>query len=129
MEKSQYYSAEFLKEMKQVLLSRKDKIKQQLANFAQKDPNQEENYNSNFPDFGEKEDENAAEVSVYSDRLAIEQELEKDIKDINKALKNIKDGSYGICKHCGKPIDERRLMIRPTSSSCVECKKRLKGEN
>ncbi|KKQ55547.1 MAG: Transcriptional regulator, TraR/DksA family [Parcubacteria group bacterium GW2011_GWA2_38_13] len=120
------------KEIKKKLLEQKKVVEKGLETVGKKDDatsQDDENFNSRFPDYGDKEDENAAEVSVYSDRLAIEQELEKDIKDINKALKNIKDGSYGICKHCGKPIDERRLMIRPTSSSCVECKKRLKGEN
>lgn len=121
-----------LKEIEKKLLEQKKAVENGLSSVGKKDDatsQADENYNSRFPDYGDKEDENAAEVSVYSDRLAIEQELEKDIKDINKALKNLKDGSYGICKHCGKPIDERRLIIRPTSSSCVECKKRLKGEN
>ncbi|MFA5022441.1 MAG: hypothetical protein WC508_05165 [Patescibacteria group bacterium] len=33
-----------------------------------------------------------------------------------------------MCKYCGQVIEEKRLMIRPTSSSCVACKKKLQGE-
>lgn len=121
-----------LKEIEKKLLEQKKTVEKELAATGKKDnatSQDDENYNSRFPNYGDKEDENAAEVSVYSDRLAIEQELEKDLRDINKALQSIKEGTYGTCKYCGKPIDERRLFIRPTSSSCVDCKKRLKGEN
>ncbi|HLD27482.1 MAG TPA: TraR/DksA C4-type zinc finger protein [Patescibacteria group bacterium] len=124
MEKSQYYSAEFLKEMKQVLLSRKDKIKQQLANFAQKDPNQEENYNSNFPDFGEKEDENAAEVADFEKNLSLEGNLEQSLEMINRALSKIEDGTYGICEKTGEPIGEERLRVMPTATKKVFNKKK-----
>jgi len=121
-----------LKEIQKKLLDQKKNIETELSATGKKDNNtsqDDENFKSRFPDYGDKEDENAAEVAVYSDRIAIEQELEKDLRDVNKALKSIKDGTYGTCKYCGKAIDERRLSIRPTSSSCVECKKRLKGEN
>src|SRR3989344_6131127 len=118
-----------LKEIQKKLLDQKKNIETELSATVKKDNNtsqDDENFKSRFPDYGDKEDENAAEVAVYSDRIAIEQELEKDLRAVNKALKSIKDGTYGTCKYCGKAIDERRLSIRPTSSSCVECKKRLK---
>src|SRR5688572_32540627 len=31
------------------------------------------------------------------------------VADIDQALLRIKEGSYGICTRCGRPIDERRL--------------------
>ena len=54
--------------------------------------------------------------------------LEKELRDVNKSLDRITKDKYGICNHCGNPIEEERLKIRPTSSSCVSCKKKLKGE-
>ncbi len=33
------------------------------------------------------------------------------IADIDQALMRIEEGSYGVCAHCGKLIDERRLAI------------------
>jgi DnaK suppressor protein len=54
--------------------------------------------------------------------------LEDELNDTIKALKAIESGKYGICKYCGKPIDEKRLIARPTSSSCIECKKTLTQE-
>jgi RNA polymerase-binding transcription factor DksA len=104
------------------------RLEEELAKFARKDQTIADNYRSEFPDFGNKEDENAAEVAEYSDRLSLEHTLEKQLRDVKKALVNITKGKYGICSHCGRPIEEKRLLARPTSGSCVECKKRLQGE-
>ncbi|HLC63830.1 MAG TPA: TraR/DksA C4-type zinc finger protein [Patescibacteria group bacterium] len=117
------YSQEFLNEMKQVLLDRRGKIEKQLQGFAQADPNQKFNYNSNFPEFGDKEDENAAEVAAFESNLSLEETLEQSIEMINKALKKIENGTYGICEKTGEPIGEARLRIMPTATKKVPEKK------
>lgn len=115
--------------IKNNLEEEKQRLEKELATFTRKDTKIEDNYKSEFPDFGNKEDENAAEVATYGDRLSLEHTLEKELRDVNKALENIDKDSYGTCKHCGNPIEEERLKIRPTSGSCVSCKKKLKGED
>jgi len=117
-----------LETIKSKLADERKKLEDDLANFAKKDSKIADNYQSNFPKYGDKEEENAAEVAEYSDRLSLEHALEKQLRDVNKALESITQGKYGICSHCGKEIEEKRLMVRPTSTSCVECKKKLKGE-
>jgi RNA polymerase-binding transcription factor DksA len=114
--------------IKKKLEEEKKRLENELASFAKKDTKISDNYKSKFPEFGSKDDENAAEVATYSDRLSLEHTLEKQLRDVNKALANMDKKAYGICKYCGQPIEEKRLMIRPTSNSCVACKKRLKGE-
>ncbi len=79
-----------------------------------------------YPDYGSKEDENAAEVATLSDELSLEQKLEESLSDVRSALDRMKKGTYGMCRYCGKPIDPRRLAARPESSSCVSCKEQLK---
>ncbi|MBU1165183.1 TraR/DksA C4-type zinc finger protein [Patescibacteria group bacterium] len=118
---------ESLEKIKQKLLEEKEKLENALAGFTKK-TSVEDDYKAEFPDFGNKEDENAAEVATFSDRLSLEQNLELSLRDVNKALQYIEKDDYGKCKYCGEDIDARRLMVRPTSSSCVQCKKRLKGE-
>lgn len=117
-----------IESIKEDLLKEKGRLESELGGFARKDDSIDNNYKSEFPDFGNDEDENANEVAEYSDRLAVEHTLEKQLKDVNKALQNIEDGKYGVCNHCGNDIEEERLKIRPTSSSCVACKKKLTGE-
>lgn len=125
---TEYFSQEFLSRMEKELLEQKAKLEKELAEFAKKDPNVKDDFNSTFPEYGDKEDENAAEVAEYAARIPLEQNLEKTFRDVNKALESIKKGTYGICKYCGKPIEEKRLLVRPTSSACVECKKAITQE-
>jgi len=119
---------QILATIKKKLEEEKKNLEKELVNFTKKDLRIKDNYQSEFPEYGDKEDENAAEVAEYSDRLSLEHALEKQLLDVNKSLDNIAKDKYGICKHCGQPIEEKRLLIRPTSSSCVACKKKLKGE-
>lgn len=118
-----------LKTIKEKLEAEKNRLEQALADFTKKDTTIKDNYRSEFPEFGDKDDDNAAEVATYGDRLSLEHTLEKELRDVNKALASLIKGGYGVCNHCGQPIEEQRLMVRPTSSSCVVCKKKLKGED
>ncbi|MDD2807370.1 MAG: TraR/DksA C4-type zinc finger protein [Patescibacteria group bacterium] len=117
-----------LDKIKSSLEVEKKKLSLELSEFTKPDVDNSDNYKSEFPKYGDDEDENAAEVADYGDRLSLEHVLEKQLRDVNKALGLIEAGTYGTCQHCGQAIEEQRLLVRPTSSSCVECKKRLTGE-
>ena len=119
---------ETLEKIQKDLLERKVQIEAELASFAKKDEYVKDNYRSEFPDFGDKEDENAKEIAEYTDNLSIEYSLESTLRDINKALEKIKKGTYDKCNYCGKEIAEERLLARPASSSCVECKEKLSSQ-
>ena len=43
------------------------------------------------------------------------------VADIDQALLRIKEGNYGICARCHKPIDERRLEAVPTARYDADC--------
>lgn len=122
------FSAEFLDKIKGILLEEKNRFERELSQFAEKNPRVEGDYDAQFPEFGEKDDDNAQEVEQYTVRKPLEISLEKTLRDVNNALKRLDEGTYGICKYCGETIDEKRLLARPTSSSCVSCKKTLTDE-
>jgi DnaK suppressor protein len=44
------------------------------------------------------------------------------IQKLNEALERIEDGTFGICEMCGTKISEKRLMARPVTTLCIECK-------
>ncbi|MCM8782548.1 MAG: TraR/DksA family transcriptional regulator [Candidatus Omnitrophica bacterium] len=46
------------------------------------------------------------------------------IYEIDEALRRIKDGSYGICFTCEKPIAKRRLKAVPYAKLCVNCQQK-----
>lgn len=113
-------------EIKQKLIKRKEQIEKVLSSFASQGEVGGIDFDADFPKVGDEEEENALEVSMYSDRLSLERELEKVLRDIVGALKQMEDGTYGICKYCHKEIPEARLLARPTSTSCVSCKEALR---
>lgn len=44
------------------------------------------------------------------------------LKKIDKVLKKIEDGSYGVCESCGEEIGIKRLEARPVTDLCIRCK-------
>jgi len=119
----------FIKEMETELKDQKQKLEAQLGEISTKNTKTPGDYDASFPNFGDAEDENAAEVTTFSNNLTMERTLETTLRDVVKALESIKNGNYGICKYCHKEIDEKRLRARPTSSSCIDCKKKLTLES
>ena len=51
------------------------------------------------------------------------------VADIDQALLRMKEGSYGICTRCGKPIDERRLEALPTARFDAVCQAAIERAN
>jgi len=118
-----------IKEIEKQLLDRKKLIEEELQELSRGDSHEADNMSAKFPEYGDKPDENAQEISDYSTNLVTEKVLEKTLEDINKALTNIKKGSYGICKYCNGPIGEKRMIARPTAGACISCKTKLQENN
>lgn len=114
-----------LEDIKAKLILEKERVLSNLEFLSKKDANEVDGQSTSFPEFGDKPDENALEVEAYSNNLGSQEVLESALSDIEKALEKIENGTYGICKYCGKAIGEKRLEIRPTASSCVDCKTKL----
>lgn len=51
------------------------------------------------------------------------------VADIDQALLRIEEGSYGVCAHCGKLIDERRLEAVPTARYDAVCQAAIEADN
>lgn len=122
------HSKAFLDAMKAALEEKRDRLQKELSGFADMNPHVQGDFDTRFPEYGTEEDENAREIADYTANKPLEMALEKELRDIEKSLKRIEEGTYGICKYCEQPIAEKRLEARPTSSSCVECKKTLTQE-
>ena len=64
-------------------------------------------------------------ASLESDRnflLRIKDRERKLIMKVKEALDRIDNGTFGICESCDRPISEKRLMVRPVTTLCIECK-------
>jgi DnaK suppressor protein len=54
--------------------------------------------------------------------LALVQSLRQKLTAIEHALRQIQEGTYGICQQCGKLINPARLEVLPEATLCVACK-------
>jgi DnaK suppressor protein len=102
----------------------------ELLSEAGKTVTEMTNGKENYPDPNDR-------ASLESDRnfeLRIRDRERKLILKMQEAIKRIDDGTFGICEACGGPISEKRLLARPVTTECIDCKtkqeelEKLKGE-
>ena len=122
------FSAQFLQNIKHALVDEKQRLEDELGKFTKKNPHDAADFDATFPEYGDEEDDNAREVAQYTANKPLELTLEKTLRDVNQSLDRLAKDVYGICKYCDQPIEEKRLLARPTSSACVSCKKTLTNE-
>jgi DnaK suppressor protein len=75
-------------------------------------------------DYGDGFADAAAATAERSEVLGIVENLTRLLTDVDQALAKVEDGTYGLCKECGKEIGAARMEFRPTSRYCVDCKTR-----
>lgn len=102
----------------------------ELLSEAGKTVSEMTNGKENYPDPNDR-------ASLESDRnfeLRIRDRERKLIMKMQEAIKRIDDGTFGVCEVCGGPISEKRLIARPVTTLCIDCKtkqekmEKLKGE-
>ncbi|HBO17206.1 MAG: hypothetical protein UR69_C0002G0139 [Candidatus Moranbacteria bacterium GW2011_GWE2_35_2-] len=111
---------EILDELNGALVEEKKRLEDDLERIA--NPTETPgDYETRFEDLGTDSDENATEVEDYADKLAVENDLEKQLKDVNDALERIEKGTYGFCENCQQEIDIERLRAYPAARTCIKC--------
>jgi len=69
------------------------------------------------PDFADQ----AVELGNASTLVALDGELNREIRQIEQALRRIDEGTYGSCARCGAAIAAARLQALPDASLCIDC--------
>ncbi len=113
------FTQENLAELKNNLFLEEKRIQGELQLISK--PSLDGELTPIFNEIGSGEDENALEIEEYSDNLAIENTLEKQLKEVNQALDRINQGVYGKCENCGKNISLDRLRAYPSAKKCTAC--------
>ena len=116
--KTKTMEKELLKKIKEGLLEEKAELEKELAEIAKK---KGKKFIPVYPEYGNDNEENAAEISEYEIHLALDKNLEKLLGDTIKALAKIESGTYGKCDSCGIDIIPERLEAYPSASLCINC--------
>jgi len=89
-----------------------------LLSEAEKTVSEMTNGKDNYPDPNDR-------ASLEADRnfeLRNRDRERKLIAKMREAIQRIDNGTYGICEACGGEISEKRLMARPVTTLCIDCK-------
>jgi DnaK suppressor protein len=55
--------------------------------------------------------------------IATARALRSNLREVERALGKLDDGTYGRCERCGGPIGDERLDAIPWALLCIDCKK------
>ena len=53
--------------------------------------------------------------------VALLEQAERRVADLDRALEREQSGAYGVCEACGQPIGAERLAARPQARTCIDC--------
>lgn len=62
----------------------------------------------------------ATETFEREKDISILESLERELRDLEAALKRVDEGSYGTCEACGADLAPERLEAQPAARFCVE---------
>ena len=92
--------------------------------------NNEALYNNSLDDNSTSADM-VDQASSYTEKNVEMRAINRQIKLISKidrALKKIKDGTYGYCEETDEPIGIKRLMARPIATLCIAAQEKHEKE-
>lgn len=107
-----------LLDLKKALISKKldilKEVKEEISKYVSGD-------NKQLVDTANDEGD-WAQVDISEDlslqRLSAHRKL---MYNIDEAVRKIEEGTYGICEDCGEEISEKRLLVLPAATLCVDC--------
>lgn len=116
MAKVQAVTAKDLKQIKALLQSKINELMAEVGKTVIDMAGQEEK----LPDLNDR----ASLESELNLEIRMRERERKLIVKMRETIERIDAGDYGICEECGEPIGVKRLMARPVTALCIECKTR-----
>lgn len=111
----------FLQKIQKKLEKEKKDLEKSLKGIATKDKKLKDDYDAKFEDLGSEvfdPTSEAQEVAQYDTRMSLEANLEIRLRDVKKALEQMRKKTYGKCKKCGREIEKKRLEAFSTATTC-----------
>ncbi|MGZ8593868.1 MAG: TraR/DksA family transcriptional regulator [Actinomycetota bacterium] len=71
--------------------------------------------------FGKRVGEGTAQAVERITQVDAARHLDAKLRDVERALAKLDEGTYGRCDGCGEQIGEERLEARPWAVRCLRC--------
>lgn len=105
--------------VKRLLLKRRRKVKEEIEAIERSDPV----LSSQVSESSEPGTDSWM-ADVHGRAVVIKRNLQTVLSDISWALTALKQGRYGKCEVCSKPIEGARLRANPLARTCLSCTKK-----
>jgi DnaK suppressor protein len=102
----------------QVLRARAKVLRNEIRSTLQKAG--QEQFSSLAGQVHDAGEESVADLLMDVNQAEIARDVQE-LRDVERAQKRIKAGTYGLCAECGEPIARARLDAAPSASRCVRC--------
>ncbi len=66
-------------------------------------------------------EDQATEVENDETKFALNQELTIELRNVERALQRLAEGTYNICASCGTKINPERSRAIPSTTLCIDC--------
>ena len=71
--------------------------------------------------FGKRVGEGTSQAVERIAQVSAAKSLSAKLRDVERAISKLDDGTYGLCDSCGKTIGDERLEAIPWAVLCVRC--------
>ncbi len=113
---------------REVLLEEKNRLQAQSKRIQRRDSAEDvADELTDLSDYDNHPADAASETFERGKEQAIDENTERLLNSINRALEKIDAGTYGICDRCGVEISKARLEAIPYATFCLECQDTVEG--
>lgn len=108
---------EAITKMRQILVLRRDALRQALAGDL-----------SMLKELRQQSGGDVVDAALDASQDEISSQLaeveSRELANIENALERMREGAYGICEVCTKPIALARLQALPYATQCIDCQRK-----
>jgi DnaK suppressor protein len=110
---------------KEQLLGVLETARKRLAKVGQSALNFSMNHERNI---GRDSIDESMEEEIFSTEMRLHDREKYLLVKVDKQLVRLKDDSIDVCEDCGEKIAFKRLMARPVTTLCIDCKEQNERE-
>ena len=115
-----------VEEFRRILLGEKARVEEALNSIAQGSlRNAQKDFLGEDSVYDQHPADIGTETFARERDLGLKDALETDKAKIERALRKIQDGTYGVCERCGREIPDERLRAVPSASLCIRCQEEV----